>query len=236
MIEHPHSTVVMVSICFGMGYAFFKNGLFSIFRIFVLLCLLYPLQQGVQSTIYWVCLGAFFFGITYPRLGFIRYFDLRDWLPRFRYQKEPKSQQPNNTHSSQQTEQKARFEAEQRARAEAARKAHEAQKKADAQQAKDNAQQQENQQSDPHSSQSSSKWQYQHHTEQEKIEHKVDKRTPEEVLGLKPGYTPADVKQAYRRLSSRYHPDKWQNEPEHIRAMMNAEMKKVNWACSYLKN
>lgn len=61
------------------------------------------------------------------------------------------------------------------------------------------------------------------------------KRTPEEILGLKPGFTKQELKNAYRRESARCHPDKWENKPEHIREMMNEEQKLINWAFNKLK-
>lgn len=60
-------------------------------------------------------------------------------------------------------------------------------------------------------------------------------RTPEEILGLKPGFTKQELKNACRRESARCHPDKWENKPEHIREMMNEEQKLINWACNKLK-
>lgn len=60
-------------------------------------------------------------------------------------------------------------------------------------------------------------------------------RSPEEILGLKPGFTKQELKNAYRRESARCHPDKWENKPEHIREMMSEEQKLINWACNKLK-
>jgi hypothetical protein len=63
----------------------------------------------------------------------------------------------------------------------------------------------------------------------------VDNRSPEEILGLKPGFTAEELKKAYQTESMRAHPDKWNSKPEHIKAMMQEEQKKINWAYSQLK-
>lgn len=62
-----------------------------------------------------------------------------------------------------------------------------------------------------------------------------NKRTPQEVLGLKSGFTQEELKEAYRRESNRTHPDKWQGKPDYIQEMMSEEQKLVNWAYNKLK-
>lgn len=63
----------------------------------------------------------------------------------------------------------------------------------------------------------------------------VDNRSPEEILGLKPGFTAEELKKAYQTESMRTHPDKWNGKPEHIRNLMQEEQKKINWAYGQLK-
>jgi len=60
-------------------------------------------------------------------------------------------------------------------------------------------------------------------------------RTPEEILGLKPRWTPEDLQTAYRREAGRTHPDKWIGKPESIRQAMEAEYKMIQEAYRRLK-
>jgi type IV secretory pathway VirB10-like protein len=64
----------------------------------------------------------------------------------------------------------------------------------------------------------------------------TDNRTPEDVLGLKDGWTPEDLKTAYKREAGRTHPDKWIGKPESIREAMEAEYKNIQEAYRKLKN
>lgn len=61
------------------------------------------------------------------------------------------------------------------------------------------------------------------------------KRSHEEVLGLKNGWTQDDLKKAYQREANRTHPDKWIGKPQAIQAMMEAEYKAVQEAYRRLK-
>lgn len=63
-----------------------------------------------------------------------------------------------------------------------------------------------------------------------------DSRTPEEVLGLKGGWTQEDLKTAYKREAGRTHPDKWIGKPEAIRQLMEAEYKVIQEAYRRLKS
>ncbi len=63
----------------------------------------------------------------------------------------------------------------------------------------------------------------------------VDNRKPEEVLGLNPNFTQAELKIAYQRESNRTHPDKWINKPDSMRKIMEAEQKRINLAYNKLK-
>jgi DnaJ domain len=62
-----------------------------------------------------------------------------------------------------------------------------------------------------------------------------DQRSPEEILGLKPPWTPAELKTAYQREAGRTHPDKWIGKPELIREAMEAEYKNIQEAYRRLK-
>jgi hypothetical protein len=63
----------------------------------------------------------------------------------------------------------------------------------------------------------------------------TDTRTPEEVLGVEPGCRYDELKKAYRLQCQRLHPDRWQDRPPHIRAMLEEEQKRVNVAFQTLE-
>ena len=62
-----------------------------------------------------------------------------------------------------------------------------------------------------------------------------DNRNSMEILGLKSGFSQADLKKAYHEKSKRYHPNHWQNDPPEIQKAMEEEQKKVNAAYAMLK-
>lgn len=57
-----------------------------------------------------------------------------------------------------------------------------------------------------------------------------DGRKPEEILGINSNFTEAELKAAYQRESNRTHPDKWENKPDSIKKVMEAEQKLINLA------
>lgn len=61
------------------------------------------------------------------------------------------------------------------------------------------------------------------------------KRSYEEVLGLKSGWTQDDLKKTYQREANRTHPDKWIGKPQVMQDMMEAEYKAVQEAYRRLK-
>jgi hypothetical protein len=60
-------------------------------------------------------------------------------------------------------------------------------------------------------------------------------RKPEDILGLQPDFTQAELKAAYQKESNRTHPDKWANKPDSIRQVMEFEQKLINMAYKKLK-
>jgi flagellar biosynthesis GTPase FlhF len=75
----------------------------------------------------------------------------------------------------------------------------------------------------------------QHQRKEPVKETPTDNRSPMDILGLKPGFTQQELKQAYRRESARCHPDKWASKPKPIRDAMAEEQKQVNWAYKQLQ-
>ena len=63
----------------------------------------------------------------------------------------------------------------------------------------------------------------------------ADGRKPEEILGLSPDFTQAELKAAYQKESNRTHPDKWTNKPDSIKQVMEFEQKLINMAYKKLK-
>ncbi|MCX7074872.1 MAG: DnaJ domain-containing protein [Methylococcales bacterium] len=67
------------------------------------------------------------------------------------------------------------------------------------------------------------------------FENLADGRKPEEILGLSPDFTQAELKTAYQKESNRTHPDKWVNKPDSIKQVMEFEQKLINMAYKKLK-
>jgi hypothetical protein len=63
----------------------------------------------------------------------------------------------------------------------------------------------------------------------------ADTRTPEEILGLKAGWTQEDLIKIYRSEAQRTHPDKWIGKPAAVRHAMEEEYKNVLQAYHQLK-
>jgi len=64
----------------------------------------------------------------------------------------------------------------------------------------------------------------------------VDNRSPEQILGLQSGFNKAELKKAYRRASSQYHPDKHTHMPQEFQDQASEEFKKVQGAYKKLLN
>lgn len=56
-----------------------------------------------------------------------------------------------------------------------------------------------------------------------------------EILGLKPGATEVQIKQAYRKLAKVWHPDRFPNDPS-LQEMAQEKLKEINLAYDYLKS
>lgn len=53
---------------------------------------------------------------------------------------------------------------------------------------------------------------------------------PNEVLGVEPDASPAEIREAYRTLSRLYHPDRHQSAPSAVQREANRRMQQVNEA------
>ena len=62
-----------------------------------------------------------------------------------------------------------------------------------------------------------------------------DARRHLKTLGLEPGATAADIKQAYRELAAVWHPDRYAHTP-HLRDVAQSKMAEINAAYHYLKD
>ncbi|MCW8932048.1 MAG: DnaJ domain-containing protein [Gammaproteobacteria bacterium] len=67
-------------------------------------------------------------------------------------------------------------------------------------------------------------------------ETKVETRTPEQILGLNPGFTKAELKKSYRFSAGRYHPDKYAHMSTELQEEMAEEFKKVQGAYKALRS
>jgi preprotein translocase subunit Sec63 len=56
-----------------------------------------------------------------------------------------------------------------------------------------------------------------------------------EILGLKPGVSLAEIKQAYRNLAMNWHPDRYPNDPQ-LQQKAHEEIKIINEAYNFLKS
>lgn len=63
----------------------------------------------------------------------------------------------------------------------------------------------------------------------------TDNRSPEEILGLKPGFTKEELKKAWRSEAARWHPDQLRNKPPHLVKQAEEELKRINGAYERLK-
>ena len=62
-----------------------------------------------------------------------------------------------------------------------------------------------------------------------------DTRTAEEILGLKPGYSKADLKKAYMQKVREWHPDHLKEKAPELMKIAEEELKKINDAYDKLK-
>jgi len=213
------SLVVFSLLSLGMGYAVGNAKKFGILKFLFLLIFVVPsIFLVVRNEVYLVGMGgAFIFGFLYSQ-AFL-FYDFFDGLvyfariPQRRKQREyeRQRQQQEDRYRAEQEQNQRSYESN-RQQEEAKRRAEEARKQREEQAKKESK------------------------TEgKTESKAKTDKRTPEEILGLKPGFTQEQLKEAYRRESNRTHPDKWEGKPEHIRKLMEEEQKRINWAFEQLK-
>ena len=61
-------------------------------------------------------------------------------------------------------------------------------------------------------------------------------KDPHTVLGVEPGATPEEIRQAYRRLAAQYHPDKVAHLGEELRALAEQRFKEIQQAYETLRH
>ena len=54
------------------------------------------------------------------------------------------------------------------------------------------------------------------------------------LLGLKEGYTSAELKSQYRNLAKKYHPDNYENASCEVKKQMQERMQEINEAKNFL--
>ena len=59
-------------------------------------------------------------------------------------------------------------------------------------------------------------------------------KSPHEVLGVRPGASPEEIKKAYRELVKKYHPDRYKDHP--LESLAKEKMQEINEAYDALSN
>lgn len=59
-------------------------------------------------------------------------------------------------------------------------------------------------------------------------------KDPYKILGLNKGASKEEIREAYRKLARKYHPDQYVNNP--LSDLAEEKMKEINWAYNYLMN
>lgn len=59
-------------------------------------------------------------------------------------------------------------------------------------------------------------------------------KDPYKILGLNKGASKEEIREAYRKLARKYHPDQYANNP--LSDLAEEKMKEINWAYNYLMN
>lgn len=238
-MDNLHLLIVVILLSFGTGHAIFRSkfGIMTMVFLSLFIYFIYSQIQGAQWSV--IAISAFIAGIVYAYRESSEGM-LDEWLYRvreliasvkskFSFKREPKKSQADNQTNNQSESYQETFEAEQ------ARREQEAK-----------AQRNKNKQQEEPENHSSEKQEYTRHSQQKTYREKQDKihksapvsdtRTNLEILGLSPGFTQEELKKAFKRESSRSHPDKWTGKPTHIQKAMEEEQKLVNKAYDELKN
>lgn len=238
-----HIIVSLSTLFFGFGYAYGDSRKLSFVKILMTLIVVAPLgfqiYQSYASKYFVVTalsLGAGFY------LGWNKEFGAGEWLLSLK-RAVPKSNFRNNSGPDEAKEQgKARSGANKQEELdrERRRRADEMKKEREREQAKgatedDDKKEHESQQHRKKGTGQKEKPPNPKPPVKPPNPEPKDRRTPEEILGLKPGWTKQELRQAYHREIKRWHMDSAMNKPEALRAVAEEEAKKVNIAHDILK-
>jgi curved DNA-binding protein CbpA len=227
-----HIIVSLSTLFFGFGYAYGDSRKISFVKILMTLIVVAPLGFQIYQSYaseYFVftalSLGAGFY------LGWNKEFPAGEWLLSLR-RAVPKPNFRNNFASDERKKQeKAYSEANKQAELdrERRRRADEMKKERE----RERARQKSESEKRPQSNEQSESTQNQV-PPKKRVPEPVDRRSAEQILGLKPGWTKEDLKKAFREKSKKVHPDNWNGMPQKLQKEMEEEQKRVNNAYSEL--
>ena len=233
-MDNWHLFIILSLIAFGTGHAVFRARI-GFWTFMLLVIFLVPLLFVYErSQMYILILTNVVLGFVFAHRQVVMDIieDVRDGISQFFgffSRLKPKSKpkpipkpsaqaQTNQSSNNAWQEEQARREQEVRDKREQSKQEQQKQQKQQKQDYQSESEPQQNQQSNPPVTPT-----------------QTDRRTPQEILGLQPGFSAQELKQAYSRESARCHPDKWVGKPDAIREMMEEEQKLINAAYQKLK-
>ncbi len=243
VVDNLHLLIVVTLLSFGTGHAIFRSkfGFITLAFLSLFIYFIYFQIQGAQWSI--IAIASFIAGIVYAYressegvLDDWRY-RAREFLVSIKSKLSTKRQAKRSQAGSEPYENADSYQ--QAYDAEQARREQEAKYQRQRQKSQ-NKQQEESQRKQEKPKQERAKQQYQRQQRQkesiEKNKPPTDTRTNLEILGLKTGFTQEELKKAYRKKTMKTHPDKWEQEPQHIQKMMEEEFKLIKKAYETLKS
>lgn len=234
--SNPHSFIVFLTLCMGLGYAFFNRPGFGIGKLFVLVIIggLLFITAYERHHIVDVSLGLFIgflhakgkLGVVNPYVQIRGYFERMKWQSQFRKaEKEEawaRAEFEKKRHEYQEQEARKRQEQAQREREQRKHK-------------RENKSSRSNNSQEGSSNHQKSRKSNNNHYQKPKPKPPSERDKALAVLGLESNATKEEAKRAYRKLMSLYHPDKLAGLPEGRRKQAEEEAKKINVAWSLIQ-